>query len=87
MAVVAVRVTPRAPRERLLWDGATLSAWVTAPPVEGAANAALEALLARALDLPRGAVRVAVGARSRRKLVEVDLDATELLLRLERYRT
>ena len=44
---------------------------VTAPPVDSAANDAVIAALARWLDVPRGAVRVAAGATSRNKVVEV----------------
>ncbi len=40
---------------------------VAAPPVDGAANAALIAWLARALGLPRGAVTLVSGHRSRVK--------------------
>jgi uncharacterized protein YggU (UPF0235/DUF167 family) len=44
---------------------------LTAPPAEGAANDALIKLLARALGVPRSRVKVARGAASRNKLVEV----------------
>lgn len=44
---------------------------VAAPPVEGAANAALEVLLAKALGLPRSAVAVARGQTARIKQVEI----------------
>jgi uncharacterized protein YggU (UPF0235/DUF167 family) len=40
---------------------------VAAPPVEGAANAAMVALLADALDLRRSAVTLVAGERSRVK--------------------
>ena len=77
MRLVA-RLTPRAADDRL--DGwsrdeagrAVLNARVRAAPVEGAANAALEALLARALFRPRSAVRVVKGGSARLKQVEVD---------------
>jgi len=68
-----VRVQPRAPRSEIVgWraDG-TLSVRVAAPPVEGAANAALAALLAEALGVRGTAVSVEHGARGRDKLVRV----------------
>jgi uncharacterized protein len=68
----AVRVQPRGGRSEIVGLlGGALKVRVAAPPVEGAANAALVALLADALDLPRAAVRIVAGAASRTKLVEV----------------
>jgi hypothetical protein len=45
---------------------------LAAPPVEGAANDALIRFVAERLGVPRSAVRIAAGATSRRKVVEVD---------------
>jgi uncharacterized protein (TIGR00251 family) len=69
----AVRVSPRASREAIggVHDGA-LKIALTAPPVEGAANAALIALLAKALGVPKRAVRVVSGESSRQKRIEID---------------
>jgi hypothetical protein len=79
----AVRVTPRAAANALAGerDGALLVR-VTAPPVEGRANDAVVALLAKALDLPQRAVRVEQGAASRTKRVSVPRDAVPALRRL-----
>jgi uncharacterized protein YggU (UPF0235/DUF167 family) len=49
-----------------------LNARVRSAPIEGQANAALEALLAKALGVAKSAVRVAKGAQSRLKQVTVD---------------
>ncbi len=70
--VFDVRVAPRASREAILGehDGA-LKVALTAPPVEGAANAALCALLAKRLGVAKGEVRVARGEKSRNKTVAV----------------
>ena len=56
-----------------------LLARVRARPVEGEANAALEALLAKALGVPKRSVSVARGGRSRIKAVEVDGVTPELI--------
>lgn len=68
-----VRVSPRASREAILGvhDGA-LKVALTAPPVDGAANAALIALLAKKLGVPKGGVRIASGESSRTKVVSVE---------------
>jgi len=70
--IVPVRVTPRARRNALALEGETLLAWLTAPPVEGAANAALLALLAERLGLPKRAVTLLRGETSREKLVAIE---------------
>lgn len=70
---IRVRLTPRAARDEVVgWQGQVLRVRVTAPPIEGEANAALERLLARLLRLPRSAVRVVSGARGREKTVAID---------------
>lgn len=71
-ARIAVRVVPRASRDAIIGvhDGA-LKVALTAPPVEGAANAALIRLLAKALGVAKGNVRLVQGDRSRDKVVEL----------------
>ncbi|MCL4812886.1 MAG: DUF167 domain-containing protein [Vicinamibacteraceae bacterium] len=67
-----VRVIPRAAKTQLAGEreGALLVR-LNAPPVEGAANAALVAFLAATLDVPRRAVTIAAGERARGKRVHV----------------
>ncbi|HEX8568661.1 MAG TPA: DUF167 family protein [Caulobacteraceae bacterium] len=75
---LTVRLTPRAQADRL--DGwsrdeagrPVLNARVRAAPVEGEANAALEALLSKVFFRPRSAVRVMKGGSARLKQVEID---------------
>ena len=70
---LAVRVQPRAARSRVVGrQGAALKVQVAAPPVDGAANAALVALLAEWLGVPRRTVRVLRGETGRDKLIEVE---------------
>ena len=81
-ARIRVRLTPRAARDAIAgWQDGVLRVRVTAPPVEGRANAALERLLAGALGLPKTAVRVVGGAQSRDKTVAVEGIAQEEALR------
>jgi uncharacterized protein (TIGR00251 family) len=81
---IQVKAVPRAARDEIVgWLGGALKVRVTAPPQDGRANAALEALIAAALGVARGAVRVAAGHGSARKRVEiVGLDRAEIERRL-----
>ncbi|HEX5045585.1 MAG TPA: DUF167 domain-containing protein [Gammaproteobacteria bacterium] len=73
MAIIAVKVVPRAARDEIVgWLGSALKVRIAAPPTEGRANAALESFLADALGVPRRAVRVTSGHGAARKLVDVD---------------
>lgn len=67
-----IRVMPRSPRSGLdgVRDG-RLIVRVTAPPVDGDANAAAIATLADALAVPRRDVRIVTGASGRNKTIEV----------------
>lgn len=53
-----------------------------APPVDGAANEALIALMAEALGVPRRQVRIVSGFGSRNKVLEVDPQALTALDRI-----
>jgi uncharacterized protein (TIGR00251 family) len=68
-----VRVQPRASREGIDgWQGGTLRMRVSAPPVDGDANRAVIALLAHALGVRPGALRIVRGVRGRDKVVQVE---------------
>ncbi len=70
--IVRVRAKPNARAERLTRDAdGGLVARVKAVPVDGRANAAIQALLARALDVPRRGVTIASGGRSRQKRIAI----------------
>jgi uncharacterized protein YggU (UPF0235/DUF167 family) len=58
---------------------------VAAPPERGRANGALLGLIASALEVPAGTVRVVGGQRSRSKIVEIEtLEPKEVERRLTR---
>jgi uncharacterized protein len=82
--VVRVRVQPRAARDEVVgWREQTLRIRVSAPPVDGRANEAVERLLARAAGVAPSAVRVVGGATGRDKLVRITgLTETALRARL-----
>jgi uncharacterized protein (TIGR00251 family) len=68
-----VRVIPRAARSGFAGtrDGVLLVR-LTAPPVEGAANAALIEVLSKVLRVPKRAVTIVSGQRNRLKRVRVE---------------
>ena len=89
MTRLPVRLQPGAAREGIDgWDvdadgRPVLKVRVRARPVEGEANAALVALVARTLGVPRRAVDLARGGQSRLKMLEIDgLDEAEVRARL-----
>ena len=70
---IQVKVVPRASHSELGgWKDGVLKVRVAAPPEQGKANAALEALLAERLGVRKSAVRVVAGHGSPRKRVEID---------------
>lgn len=67
-SILHVRVQPRASRSEITgWRDGVLQVRLTAPPVEGAANAACVELLADVLDVPKSAISLASGAHAREK--------------------
>ena len=82
--VLTVHVIPRASKSALAGtrDGALLVR-LQAPPVEGAANEALIALLADVLGLPKRQIAIVAGPHHRRKRVQVQgLSAADAATRL-----
>jgi uncharacterized protein len=81
---IGVRVLPRAKRTEIAGRrGAAILVRLAAPPVDGAANAALVAFLADRLGLPQRQVTIARGAASRDKVVAIDgLTSAEIVRRL-----
>jgi hypothetical protein len=75
-----VRLTPRGGRDAIdgVGEDGVLRVRVAAPPVDGAANEALCRLLARALGVAPGDVRIVGGASGRRKVIEADVEPDRL---------
>jgi uncharacterized protein (TIGR00251 family) len=70
---ICVRVSPGARRTEVVGRyGGGWKVRVAAPPERGRANVALAGHLAELLGVPRRAVRVAAGAASRDKVLEID---------------
>jgi len=68
-----VRVQPRASRTEVSGiHGDALKIRLSAPPVDGAANAALIEFLSQLFAVPRRAVMILAGESSRVKIVEIE---------------
>ena len=82
--VLAVRVTPKSSRTRILGlHGDALKLSLQAPPSEGQANRELIAFLAKTFSLPKCRIDILSGELSRHKkllLREVSLDGISRLL-------
>lgn len=87
-ATLRVRVTPNAGADRIEGteirdDGeAVLRVRVAAVPDKGKANAAVMALIAKTLDLPKSAISVVSGETSRIKSLAIAGDSADLSARL-----
>ncbi|HRK18077.1 MAG TPA: DUF167 family protein [Hyphomicrobiaceae bacterium] len=85
---IQIRLTPKSSRDAIEVsagpEAPTLKARVTAAPEDGKANAALEQLFARWLDVPRSTVTVTSGAKSRLKTLTVTGNGLHLASLIER---
>lgn len=70
-ARIALRVTPKASRNRIVLEGDALRVYVTCIPEDGKANAAVQKLLAKALGLPKSRLTLIQGNSARDKVFEV----------------
>ena len=73
MTGVEIRLQPRGGRDAVVGerDGAVLIR-ISAPPVDGKANAALIAFVAKRLGVPKGSVTIVRGETARNKVIRVD---------------
>lgn len=80
-----IKAVPNAPRSAVVgWLGDALKVKVHAPALEGRANEELCAFLADALGVPRRAVTLLRGDKSRQKVARIDgLDLAEAKRRLK----
>ena len=70
---LAIKAIPNAPRNEVVgWLGDALKIKVHAPALEGRANDELCEFLAAKLGLPKRAVTVAQGDKSRQKLLRIE---------------
>lgn len=73
-AAFTVRVVTRAQRDEVasVEDTGSVKIRLTAPPTDGAANAALITFLARRLQVPESAIEIVAGHDRRDKMISVE---------------
>lgn len=70
--VFSVYVQPRSSKTAIIGDHQNaLKIKLTAPPVGGAANKQCIQILAKALDLPKSAIKITTGQAGRRKQIRI----------------
>jgi uncharacterized protein len=93
--LIAVRVQPRSSRNQVVTiiggpdrrDPELICIRLTAPPVEGAANAACRAFLAELLGIAQSRILIVRGETSRNKLLRLrDADVASVLAHLKSSR-
>ena len=62
---------PRSGKNLIEWEEGGLKVRLTAPPIDGAANDALIALLAQCLGLHKRDIQIVHGTTGRHKIVEI----------------
>lgn len=82
---LAIKAIPNAPRNAVAgWLGDALKVKVHAPALEGRANEELCEFIAATLGLPKRTVTVAMGDKSRQKVLQIDgLSLAEVRARLQ----
>lgn len=87
-SMIAIRVTPRSSRPGIgEWKTDPggrpfLEVRVAAAPADGAANEAAIRLIARALGIPKGSVRIVSGETARLKRIDLPLSEQEVRAKL-----
>jgi uncharacterized protein (TIGR00251 family) len=70
--VIKIKVQPRASKSRIVGVlGDALKVTLTAPPVDGAANAACIEFFSRLMDLPKNRIEIISGQTGRTKLLKI----------------
>ncbi len=68
---ISAHVIPRSSKNSIAWEEGVLKVRLTAPPVDGAANETLIALLAQRLGLPKRDIAIVQGTTGRHKTIEI----------------
>lgn len=73
MPKIKIRVLPRSSKNEVVGEmsDGTLKIKLTAAPVDGAANDSLIKLLSNYFDKPKSKIKIATGATSKNKIIEI----------------
>ncbi len=69
---ITVKVTPGSKKNEFKQEGDLVKVYLTAPPVDGKANAALIKFLAKHFSVKPSAIEILKGLKSRHKIVNID---------------
>lgn len=67
-AIIDISVSPKSSKNRIVIDeNGTIKVYLTAPPVDGKANAELLAFLSKRLKIPKSYIEILHGDKSKKK--------------------
>ena len=75
MKRINVRIIPNARKTAVLEEEGRLKVYVTAPAVDGKANAAMILLLAKHLKIKKSSIEIFRGEKSRDKIIDITEDS------------
>lgn len=75
MLKITIKVVPASGMKKFVLDkSGQLKCFLKSPPQDGAANAELIKMLAKALELPQDTMKIIMGATSRKKIIAIQTD-------------
>jgi uncharacterized protein (TIGR00251 family) len=74
MVKINIRIIPNARKTAVIEEDGRLKVYVTAPAVDGKANAALILLLAKHLKVKKSNIEILRGEKSRNKVIGINSD-------------
>jgi uncharacterized protein (TIGR00251 family) len=83
--ILNIKQHPSSKQEKLVYQPDLVEIWIKAPAIEGKANKNLIEFLSKTLDIPKSLIKLTRGSQSKFKRVEVDLDESEVVLKLSKF--
>ncbi len=83
MALLRVRVIPKASKQQIIREGDRVKIKLVSPPQDGRANKELKQLLSKRLNIPKSNIKIVSGEHFREKNISIHgLSLEEILERL-----